>query len=416
MKLFFSLGEPSGDLHAANLLRELGRHEPGLRASGFGGPRMAAAGCELIQDMSELAVMGLGPVLAKLPRFFGLLSHAERIFKEQPPDAVVLVDYPGFNWHVARKAKEHGIPVFYYGLPQLWAWASWRVKKVRKYVDHALCKLPFEEQWFRERGCNATYFGHPYFDELSRQAYDHPFLDRLAMDRRRLVTILPGSRTQEIKSNLPTLLHAAKKIRSRVSDARFGIACLHERHADLAKRYVSRAGVAADVYAGHTPELIESAYCCLACSGSVSLELLYHAKPTVVSYRMPPLSYWLVRRLVQVRYITLVNLLATDQPYFDRKHRSIYNRHDPTHAQALMPEYHGYSDRSEAIAEHAIEWLTDEAGRQEVIAKLKALKAMVAQSGASSRGAEYILRNLRQPEIVRPSWSSEEPRRYRRAS
>src|SRR5438874_29674 len=171
MRIFFSVGEPSGDLHGANLIRELQRRTA-LDAVGLGGPRMRDAGCDLMRDMSDLAVMGLGPVLAKLPQFFRLLAQIERHFDEQRPDAVVLIDYPGFNWHVARKAKERGIPVFYYGLPQLWAWASWRVSKVRRYVDHALCKLPFEEPWFNDRDCRATYVGHPYFDELSQQRLD----------------------------------------------------------------------------------------------------------------------------------------------------------------------------------------------------------------------------------------------------
>ncbi len=108
-------------------------------------------------------------VLLNLPKFIGLVRRAERYFEAERPDAVVLIDYPGFNWHIARKAKQQGIPVIYYGAPQLWGWAGWRVKKMRRDVDHVLVKLPFEEQWYRDRGCNATYLGHPYFDELRAQ-------------------------------------------------------------------------------------------------------------------------------------------------------------------------------------------------------------------------------------------------------
>src|SRR3954466_6243880 len=128
MRIFFSVGEPSGDLHGANLIRQL-QQRADVRARGLGGPRMKAAGCELLQDMSDLAVMGFFPVIAKLPRFWKLLEDVKRSLDQDPPDAVVLIDFPGFNWHVARAAKERGIPVFYYGLPQLWAWASWRVNK-----------------------------------------------------------------------------------------------------------------------------------------------------------------------------------------------------------------------------------------------------------------------------------------------
>src|SRR5262245_52336642 len=141
MKLFFSVGEPSGDLHGANLIRQLSQRALGrCEFSGLGGPRMQAAGCRLLYDMTDLAVMGLFPVLAKLPKFFQLLDEVQQALDRQRPDGVVLIDYPGFNWHVARMAKERGIPVFYYGLPQIWGWFSGRVKKVQKFVDHALCK------------------------------------------------------------------------------------------------------------------------------------------------------------------------------------------------------------------------------------------------------------------------------------
>jgi lipid-A-disaccharide synthase len=396
MHLFFSVGEPSGDLHGANLVRELRHLEPALKAAGFGGPRMAAAGCELLEDMTELAVMGLFPVLAKLPRFFELRDRAASYLRDERPDAVVLIDYPGFNWHIARAAKELDIPVFYYGLPQLWAWGEWRVRKVRELVDHALCKLPFEEPWFRERGCRATYVGHPYFDELAGHRLDHPFLDRLAFQRGRLVTILPGSRTQEVKNNLPQLLRAAGHVQREVGGVRLAIASYNERQAVLARRIVERAGLKIDVYVGRTPELILSAEVCLATSGSVSLELLWHARPSVILYRVPWWTYAVVRQLVKAKYITLVNLLA------DRE---------------LMPEYPTCGDRSTEIAQHAIQWLTSEPARRRIIADLTALRDLVAQGGASRTAAEYIARQLAVNEpIALPVPAATAPAAYRKAS
>jgi lipid-A-disaccharide synthase len=432
MRVFFSVGEPSGDLHGANLIAELRRltvraagskrptdeeGETTFEAVGFGGPRMADAGCDLLQDMTELAVMGLFPVLAKLPRFFELRDRAVTYFREERPDAVVLIDYPGFNWHIARAAKEADIPVFYYGLPQLWAWAPWRVRKVRDYVDHALVKLPFEEQWFRDRGCNATYVGHPYFDELRSQPLDHPFLDRLAMQRGRLVAILPGSRTEEVKNNLPQLLKAGASVQREVTGVRFAVASYNERQAALARRIVERAGLEAEVHAGHTPELIMSAEACLACSGSVSLELLFHAKPSVILYRVPWWTYAVVRRLLKVRYITLVNLLATDQIYADADHPAPYNRHQPGHEQVLLPEYPTWRDRSADLAAHIIQWLTDESARQRAIAGLTELRDRVAQGGASARAAEYIVKHLSLPEPhTLPIVAAGRPAAYRKAS
>jgi lipid-A-disaccharide synthase len=421
MKLFFSVGEPSGDLHGANLIRALraaGSGDPrqtqsgNLRQShaiqciGFGGPKMAAAGCDLLADMTELAVMGLFPVLAKLPKFFALRDRAIEYFREHRPDAVVLIDYPGFNWHIARAAKELEIPVFYYGLPQLWAWGQWRVKKVRELVDHALCKLPFEEAWFNERGCHAKYVGHPYFDELASHRLDHPFLDRLAMQRGRLVTILPGSRTQEVNSNLPQLLKAAKRVSDQVSGVRFAIASYNDRQATLARRMVAAWSARSasgntgprlppiDVYTGHTHELILSAEACLATSGSVSLELLFHAKPSVILYHVPIWTYAVIRRLVTVRYITLVNLLAADQIEADAEHPAMYDRKTPGHERVLLPEYPTWRDRSSDLAAHVIEWLTDEPARQRAIAGLANLRDQVARGGASQTAAEYILRQL----------------------
>ncbi len=426
MRIFFSVGEPSGDLHGANLIAELRRLASGqLRpardaafdAVGFGGPRMAEAGCELLQDMTELAVMGLFPVLAKLPRLFALRDLAVAYFRDQRPDAVVLIDYPGFNWHIARAAKEADIPVFYYGLPQLWAWAPWRASKVRDYVDHALVKLPFEETWFRERGCRAAYVGHPYFDELRAQRLDHPFLDRLAMQGSRLVTILPGSRTQEIKNNLPQLLKAASRVQREVSDVRFPIASYNERQAELARRIAGRSGIAADVYVGHTPELILSAQACLACSGSVSLELLYHAIPSVILYRVPWWTYAVVRQLVKVRYITLVNLLATNQLYADDDHPALYDPLQAGHEDVLFPEYPTWRDRSADLAAHLIEWLNDEPVRQRAIARLIELRERIGAGGASARAAEYILRHVHrdeQPAISMPTVRPRAP--FRRAS
>ncbi len=141
LTIFFSVGEPSGDLHGANLIRQLRQRCPGIEVVGYGGPKMAEAGCRLHADLTALAVMWFARVLINLHKFWGLVSRADRYFRHHRPDAVVLIDYPGMNWWIARRAKVHGIPVFYYTPPQIWAWARWRVKKMRRLVDHVLCSL-----------------------------------------------------------------------------------------------------------------------------------------------------------------------------------------------------------------------------------------------------------------------------------
>lgn len=394
MRIFFSAGEPSGDLHAANLLRELRRRGP-LDAVGLGAARLRDEGCQLLHDMSELAIVGFFPVIAKLPEFFRLLADVKRELDQRRPDAVVLIDYPGFNWHVARAAKERGIPVFYYGLPQLWAWASWRVRKVQKYVDHALCKLPFEEAWFRDRGCRATYIGHPYFDELREQRLDAEFVGSMQTPASRLVTILPGSRTHEVRYNLPLLLKAAAQVRREVRDVRLAVASYNERQASMARDLVAAGPVPAEVFVGRTPELISAAECCLACSGSVSLELLYHAKPSVVVYRVSWLTYQLVRPLINVRHISLVNLLS-ETP--------------------LFPEFPTWRDCSDEVARHAIGWLSDEGSRRHVERQLIALRGKLAAGGASATAADYILHELGPRAVEFESSALTAPQPLRRAS
>ena len=151
---------------------------------------------------------------------------------------MVLIDYPGFNMRMAQKAKARGIPVYYYGVPQMWAWAPWRVRKIRKYVDHVLCKLPFEKEWFEKRNCKATYVGHPYFDEMETRTLDDAFLQtargKLELDQKKLILLLPGSRDQEVENNLPILINAADRIAAERSEASFAIACYKDKHLPMA--------------------------------------------------------------------------------------------------------------------------------------------------------------------------------------
>jgi len=392
IRVFFSAGEPSGDLHGANLIRQLQRRCPQLEAVGYGGPQMAAAGCQLHFELTALAVMWLLRVLLNLHRFWGLVSRADRYFRHQRPDAVVLIDYPGFNWWIARRAKVHGIPVFYYAPPQIWAWAQWRVKKMRRFVDHVLCSLPFEQEWFRQKGCNATFVGHPFFDEVTRQELDPAFVQRCRAQSGPLVTILPGSRTQEVHSNLPYFIQAAAEIRRQVPGVRLAIAAFKAHQAEFARQLVKQANLPIEVHVGRTPELIRLADCCMACSGSVSLELLYHTKPTVILYWISPLAYRVQRHFRKVKYITLVNLLNTDELY--PADLTPYDPGQPDAHRVLFPEYLTCENKSPQIAAQIVAWLQDDAARQSRVDELRALREKVAHGGASSHAAEYILAQL----------------------
>ena len=395
IRVFFSAGEPSGDLHGANLIRQLQARSPGVEAVGYGGPQMASAGCQLHTDLTALAVMWILRVLINLHKFWGLVSRADRYFRHHRPDAVVLIDYPGFNWWIAWRAKVHGIPVFYFAPPQIWSWAQWRVKKMRRLVDHVLCALPFEQEWFREKGCNATFVGHPFFDEVARQEPDPAFMARYRAQPGPLVTILPGSRTQEVTSNLRFLIKAAALVAARVPGVRFAIASFKPHQAELARQALAGTNLPIEIHVGRTPELIRLADCCMAVSGSVSLELLYQTKPTVILYWISGLAYRVQKHFRKVKYITLVNLLNTDELF--PADLTPYNPSQPDADRVLYPEYLTCEDKSSEIAGHVIQWLTDFGKRDRLVAELQRLKAKVAAGGATRLAAEYILKTLGSP-------------------
>jgi lipid-A-disaccharide synthase len=388
--VFFSAGEPSGDMHGANLIRALRQLDPALQAVGYGGPQMAQAGCHLHADLTQLAVMWLLRALLHLHQFARHLWRAARYFDRHRPDAVVLIDFPGFNWWIARCAKRRGIPVFYYAPPQVWAWARWRVKKMRRYVDHVLCSLPFEQQWYQQHGCRAVLVGHPYFDEVHHRQLDAAFVCDMR-SHGRLVTILPGSRTQEVKHNLRWLYRAAQRVRQAVPDVRLAVAAFKPEHARFAAQMARQHGLEVEVHVGRTPELIHAAHCCMAVSGSVSLELLYHARPTVILYWITRTAYVVQSFFRKVKYITLVNLLACDDAFGPDLRP--YDPAAPGAQHVLFPEYLTCRDRSPQIAEHVVGWLTDPTAHAALVARLRQLRDSVCRPGAARTAAAYILQH-----------------------
>ncbi len=396
MRIFFSVGEPSGDLHGSNLIRQLKTDQPDVECVGFGGPKMAEAGCDLHFELTTMAVMFL-EALKSLRFFFRLVDQAEAYFKANQVDAVVLIDFPGFNWWIAKKAKKHGIPVYYYGVPQLWAWAPWRVRKIRKYVDHVLCKLPFEVEWFASRKCQATYVGHPFFDQLESQSYDEAFVAQLKEQKqkgRRLLTLLPGSRNQEILTVLPILLDSAAKVSSQLEGCDVVIASFNAKQQAMANQMLVEKGLTYETFVGKTPELMSQADVCLACSGSVSLELLHHRKPTVIVFKVKRWLMLIQAILLRVKFITLVNLFATDNIRKDSWRP--YDPDAPGAEDAVMPEYLTCGDPSPQVSSRIMQLLTDEGLRQKKIAQLDRLAQEYAIPGASSRAANYILARTRE--------------------
>ena len=370
MHLFVSAGEPSGDLHGANLVTLLRQQNRQLRVTGFGGEQLAAAGIEQLYPLTELAVMGISRVIAKLPTFFHLARRAEVHFRTQRPDAVIIIDYPGFHWALAKRAHRVGIPVYYFVPPQLWAWAGWRVKKMQRWVDACLTTLPFEDEWYRQRGVETHYVGHPYFDELHERKLRDDILASYPKDKP-IVGLLPGSRNQEIVTNFPLIAAAAARVRRAYPEVTFLVAGYREKHRRTLREMLKAANLEANLRIGETPEIIASAHSTISVSGSVGLELLYHGTPSAIVYKIAPFSRWVSRKFITCPYISLVNLLAERE---------------------LFPEFLTTRFDPDEIAKPVIDWLRNPEHHAQRVKELEQLRDRVAQPGACQRAADTILK------------------------
>ncbi|GAB4153900.1 MAG: lipid-A-disaccharide synthase [Planctomycetaceae bacterium] len=389
MEIFFSVGEPSGDQHAAHLILEIQRRRPDIRCTGFGGPEMENAGCSLLFRLTSLAVMFIWDTVPQLLKFYKLVKQAERYFRETPPDAVVLVDFPGFNWWIARKAKAAGIPVFYYLPPQLWAWGTWRIKKMRKFVDHILCGLAFEPKFYAQQGMQAKYVGHPFFDEIAAHQLDEQFLKQQTEQPEKIVGLLPGSRNKEIERNWGMMLKVARQLHIENPQVRFLVASYNDeqrtRCEELLREFVETVPNDAETkrwlnsiqfYVGKTSEIIEAAHCCLMVSGSVSLELLTRTTPATVIYKINTAARFFKWLFLKVPYITLPNLMA-ESPIL------------PEWVVCNQPE----RDLRE-MKETLSRWLNDEENYRARIQELTTLRDDVVKTGATELTADEILRHL----------------------
>ncbi|QEG02295.1 Glycosyl transferase [Stieleria maiorica] len=390
--LFFSVGEPSGDQHAARLIRALKDRLPELTIRGFGGQEMRRAGCDVDLDLTEHAVVGILEVLPKLREFFGFADQAEAIFAAGGVDAVVLVDFPGFNWHIAKRAKKYGIPVIYFCPPQLWAWAGWRIKKMKATVDHVLAVLPIEEQYFSGHGIPTTFVGHPFFDAVSESSLDQALMQSLqaAAPTPQTVAVLPGSRTHEVHRNWPVMLDAIAELAAANPDARFAVAAYREKHFEFckataaAKTEASGQTLPIDFYLGATSEVVEHATCAMMVSGSVSLELMARQTPAAVIYRVGRFLYAFGKCVVKVDSMTLPNLMpeaADSENTGERVFPEIVSVGNPAKAKGFLAATVG---RMLCDADYLGQKRRQLAGLQERYAK----------PGATDRAAEKILELL----------------------
>lgn len=315
MQFLVSAGEASGDMYAAGVVQRLVQTFPSAHFYGCAGPKLRNAGVQPVIDSASLAVVGLAEVVSHLPRIYGQYRKLLRFAKEHRPDAAILTDSPDFHLRAARHLKRMGVPIFYLVAPQVWAWRPKRVSAIRDLVDKLFCLFPFEEEWFRQRGVDATYIGHP-LAVLARPRWTREeFLDRHRLDKdKRLVVLLPGSRAGEARRHLPVLLDAVAMLRSRfpLSVILATPKGLYSLPAFQTFRERVRA-LSIKVVEDETWDCIGHADLALAASGTVTMEAAVLGTPMVTFYKVNPLSWWAGRRLVKVPFLSMVNLIAQRQ-------------------------------------------------------------------------------------------------------
>ena len=306
MRYYLISGEASGDLHGSNLIKEIRKQDPDAHIRCWGGDLMQAAGGELVSHYKERAFMGFLEVAKNLPAILGFMKKCKTDLLAWKPDVVVLIDYPGFNIPMAQFAKKHGYRTVYYISPQVWAWKERRVKTLRKVVDKMLVILPFEVDFYRRWDYETEYVGHPLVEVIDQYKKEHAGLR--PPDTHLQVALLPGSREQEIRKKLPIMLEATRNF----PEVNFCIA----QAPSLGKGFYSPMTDGfpnVNILQGRTYELLMQSHAALVTSGTATLETALFGVPEVVCYKASTISYEIARRLVRVKYISLVNLIL-DKP------------------------------------------------------------------------------------------------------
>ena len=301
MKFFVIAGEASGDMHGANLVKAMKQIAPDAQFEGFGGQRLEAEGMKLLRPLDKLNFMGFLEVVQNLGTVLENFKICKKALTQNKPDAIILIDYPGFNLRMAKWAKQRGIKVFYYISPQVWAWKESRVKQMKKNIDRLMVILPFEKEFFAKRGMAVDFVGHPLIDEIEKR--------RQISDIRRenVIALLPGSREQEIKHILPEML----AVMEHFPDYHFMIGKAPGRTAAF---YQSRFNLGnAKVFEDGTYKLLARSKAALVASGTATLETGLLKVPQVVCYKASGISVRIARSLIKVPYISLVNLIL-DKP------------------------------------------------------------------------------------------------------
>jgi lipid-A-disaccharide synthase len=369
--LLLSAGEASGDMYAARLATAL-KQRADVEIFGMGGPQMRSAGVDVVTDYSEVSVVGITEILSHLPSLIRamrcLVSEAER----RKPAVAILTDFPGFHLRLARKLKSRGIKNIYYICPQFWAWRPWRVRVVRRRFAQALCIFPFEEKFFGDAGVPVKFIGHPLVGAV------HASLDRQAFCRehgldpqRKIVTILPGSRTAELRQHLPILRQACLRIHHE-SPVQFVLAGAPGTDLPFLREGWP-AELPVKIVIGQTYDALAAADAAIISSGTATVEAALLAVPMVVVYRVTPLTALLAKPLVRAPFFSMVNLIA---------------------GKRAVPELIQNDFTPDRVASEALSLLNDEAARERLRRDLSEVRHRLGPPGAVDRAADAILHLL----------------------
>ena len=367
-------GEASGDIYAADVIKAVHNQDPAIRFFGIGGERMREAGCDTLVDSAPMAVMGLVEVFKHLDVIAPAFLKLKKILLEDPPDLLLLVDYPGFNLRLAKIARKAGVPVLYYISPSIWAWKKGRIWKIKKLVDHMALILPFELPYYQQAGIPATYVGHPMADIVQVSTSKADAAQKLGFaPSQRVVGLFPGSRHNEIERMLPTLLEAAELLFARHPDLQFVLPLASTLTEASLAPHLARVKLPITITHTDIHELIRACDAIISVSGTVTLEVALVGTPQVIIYKLAPLTFLLAKRLVKVDHIGLCNIVAGE-----------------TVARELIQD-----DASpEMIAAEIDRLLYDEAYRTSRTEQLHQVRQRIGNGGASHGVASRLLQML----------------------
>jgi len=368
--LFIVCGEASGDLQAGNLAKEILALDPKIKISGVGGEILRQAGAKIYSDIKNLAVIGLFDVLKKLPKFFALKKLILEKIKTEQPTAIIFVDFSGFNLRLA-KAINHSIPTLYYISPQVWASRPGRVKTIKKYISKMIVLFKFEEGFYKNYGIDVDFVGHPLLDIVRPTMEKKEFLNKFNLSKiKTTVTLLPGSRKQEIKNILPIMLKSAMLISKKINDVQFVIAKSPQVDWNIYNQRIQGLNLDLEIIEEKTYDCLNIADFCLVASGTATLEAAIMQKPFVVIYKMSFLNYLLYRPQVKVPYIGMVNIVAD---------------------KLIVPEFIQFQASPKKISAVVLKILKEPAEIEEMKNNLAQIKPLLGPTGASSRAARIIL-------------------------